>query len=113
MRELVDEQNRLLEVLPDATGQPAFDLPGGAELLQRLLGTGFPHAGASSLLHMVVLALQTPFTQGDQHRVVAMVPGTQPFPETLVRRFLAGYQGETSQPEEACSCPQSLRPTPC
>ena len=62
--ELADEQIHPLWSLPDASGQPAFDLPGGAELLQRLLGVGFPHAGSSSLIQIVVLTLQTPFTQG-------------------------------------------------
>lgn len=90
--EIADEQIRYLWYLQDASGQPTFELPGGAELLQRLLGVGFPHAGSTSLIQMVVLTLQTPFTQGDQHRVVGMVPGTRPFPETQVKSYLAGFQ---------------------
>jgi hypothetical protein len=98
--ELADEQIRSLWSLPDASGRLAFELPGGAELLQRLLGVGFPHAGSTSLSQMVGLTFQTPFTQGDQHRVVAMVPGTQPFPPGLVERYLAGFQPDEPKPLE-------------
>ena len=68
--------------------------------LSRLLTT-FPNQQAG-LVSMVMIMLQTPLTVGESHGALAMAPGRQPFPETLVRRFLAGYQVEKSQPEEAC-----------
>ena len=96
--ELADQQIALLWSMPDATGQPAFDLPDGHVLLQRVIQT-FPHQGAS-LISTVAATLRVPFTNGDLDNVLEMVPGRQPFPDTLVRRFLAGYQVKEPQPEE-------------
>jgi hypothetical protein len=98
--QLADEQIALLWSMPDASGQPAFDLPDGQVLLQRLIQM-FPHQ-PSTVTQAVVATMRVPFTNGDRDNVLEMVPGRHPFPETLVRRFLAGYQVETSQPEEAC-----------
>ena len=98
--QLADEQIRLLWSLPDASGQPAFDLPDGQVLLQRMIQM-FPHQ-PSTLIQAIVATLRVPMTVGDTNNVLEMVPGRQPFPATLIRRFLAGYQVETSQPEEAC-----------
>ena len=97
---LADEQIALLWSMPDATGQPAFDLPDGLTLLQRVI-QAFPHQ-PSTVIQSVVATMRVPMTVGDSHHVLEMVPGRQPFPETLVRRFLAGYHVENSQPEEAC-----------
>ena len=95
---LADERIRFLWCLPDHAGQPAFDLPDGAVLLQRLLST-VPGQQAG-LVAMVTNFLRTPFTVGDAEQMVAQV-GVQPFPEALVRRFLDGYQYDTPQLEGA------------
>ena len=88
--EQADQQIALLWSMPDATGQPSFDLPDGQVLLQRMI-QAFPHQPAT-LIQSIIATLRVPMTVGDGHNVLAMVPGRQPFPETLVRRFLAGYQ---------------------
>jgi hypothetical protein len=93
---LADEQIALLWSLPDARGQ-TFDLPDGLLLLQRMI-QAFPHQPAT-VIQSIVATMRVPMTVGDSHNVLAMVPGRQPFPETLVRRFLAGFQVDEPTPE--------------
>jgi hypothetical protein len=93
--EVADNQISQLWSLPDTTGQPAFDLPDGMVLLQRMLQM-FPHQPAT-LQHSVVASIRVPMTQGDSHRALAQVPGRQPFPETQVRTFLKGYESTTTE----------------
>jgi hypothetical protein len=90
---LADEQIRLLWSMPDASGQPFADLPDGQVLLQRMIQM-FPHQ-PGTLMESIVRTLRVPMTVGDYHNALEMVPGRQPFPETLVRRFLAGYEYTT------------------
>jgi hypothetical protein len=95
--EVADHQVSDLWSLPDATGQPAFDLPDGALQLQRLLAA-FPHQ-AASLRDTVVFSLRAPMTHGQSEQVLQMVPGRAPFSQTLVRRYMAGFQVEEPKPE--------------
>ncbi len=95
--QLADEQIKGLWSLPDASGQPAFDLPDGHVLLQRMIQM-FPHQ-PGTLLESIVRTLRVPMTVGDYHKALEMVPGRQPFPETLVRRFLQGYEYTTEGTE--------------
>jgi hypothetical protein len=92
--EVANERIAELWQLPDAKGQPAFpDLLEGSVLLQRMIQM-FPHQPAS-LIHSVLATMQVPMTVGNTEQVLQMVPG--PFPETLVRRFLSGYQPPTTE----------------
>jgi hypothetical protein len=93
--QLADEQIRLLWSMPDASGQPFADLPDGQVLLQRMIQM-FPHQPAT-LIQSIVATLRVPMTVGDYHSALEMVPGRQPFPETLVRRFLQGYEYTTTE----------------
>ena len=95
--EQADQQIALLWSLPRSDGQPAFDLPDGLTVLQRAI-QAFPHQ-PGTVIQSVIATLRVPMTVGDSHNVLEMVPGRQPFPETLVRRFLAGYQVAEPTPE--------------
>jgi hypothetical protein len=95
--QVADSQISELWSLPDHTGQPAFDLPDGSVQMQRLL-TAFPHQPLL-LAHSVVASIRVPMTQGESHQALQAVPGRAPFSETLVRRYLAGFQVATPNPE--------------
>jgi hypothetical protein len=93
--EMTEQQVRGLWSLPSADGTPAFELPGGQELLQRVIG-GLPNT-SGTVYQAVVWTMQTPLTVGESRRAVASVPGTQPFSETAVAQFLTGYEPPTPE----------------
>ena len=93
--QLADQQIKGLWSLPDVSGQTAFDLLDGHVLLQRMIQM-FPHQPAT-LIQSIVASLRVPMTVGDYHNALEMVPGRAEFPETLVRRFLKGYEYTTER----------------
>jgi hypothetical protein len=99
--EVANNQINDLWSLPDTTGQPAFDLPDGMVLLQRMIQM-FPHQ-PGDLTATVIRTLSVPMTQGDSHKAIAQVPGRQPFSETLVRRYLQGYEPKPEGTDHADS----------
>jgi hypothetical protein len=96
--EVSDQQIDPLTVLPAPDGSPAFELPSGQELLQRVIG-GLPNT-SGTVLQAVVWSIRQPLTLGDTRTVVTAVPGTQPFPPGLVERYLAGFQPDEPKPME-------------
>ena len=90
--EVANQQIDPLTVLPDASGQPAFDLPDGQAVLQRML-TVFPNQ-PSTLMQSVLSVLREPMTVGQSQAILAHVTGQYPFSQGLVDRFLKGYAYE-------------------
>jgi hypothetical protein len=96
--EVSDNQVSDLWSLPGADGQPAFDLPDGSVILQRMLQQ-FPHQ-PGDLTATVIRTMSVGMTQGDMQRALAYVTGKQPFSPTLVKRYLEGFRVDEPKPME-------------
>jgi hypothetical protein len=97
--QLIDEQVSALVVLTRADGQPMFDLDSGSVTLQNML-VAFP--GQPNFLPASVLPFLhevDQITVGQSPTILAYVKGREPFSETNVERYLAGYQYEEPKPD--------------
>jgi hypothetical protein len=96
---LIDEQVSPLVVLTRADGQPMFELAGGAVTLERMLNVVPGQPGFLVHSVMPVLREDEQINVGQSRTILSHVQGREPFENTNVERYLAGFQYDEPKPD--------------